>query len=468
MARNAAEQPSSIETMLAGRLADHAAHRRPRFEKLWRYYRNPLTYRSTGQGPARPAQAEGLPARLMRDDRQPAPERVIENDIAWRVHSLVDFMFGRPVTIQSQAADPDRAEAIGAFLRRVMQANGGVRFYQDLALLGTVYGHVDVVVDVAEPTAEGVRLQLVEAPRAVPVVNADDYRALDAFACHVQKRVDGGAASGLLKRWRERVRGVEHDASHAETVVYTADEVRQYHNDKDSTGLGRLVRVEVNPLRRLPVVHIQNLPQPFAHEGLSDVEPLIPLQDELNTRLSDRANRVTFQSFRMYLAKGIEGFMDRPVGPGQMWATDNPDAKIEEFGGDNETPSEDLHIQEIRQAMDKASSVPPLVAGMIQGRVGNLTSENALRLVMMGLLAKVEKKRMTYGQGLRELCELVLHAADVSGAFPNSAEERRVRLDWPNPLPMDERQQLENARLKLELGVEPKRVLAELGYDDVA
>jgi hypothetical protein len=49
----------------------------------------------------------------------------------------------------------------------------------------------------------------------------------------------------------------------------------------------------------LPVVHIQNLAQPYYYEGLSDVEPLIPLQDELNTRLSDRASRITFQSFKM-------------------------------------------------------------------------------------------------------------------------------------------------------------------------
>ncbi len=42
------------------------------------------------------------------------------------------------------------------------------------------------------------------------------------------------------------------------------------------------------------------MPLPLSYEGLSDVEPLIPLQDELNTRLSDRANRVTYQAFNMF------------------------------------------------------------------------------------------------------------------------------------------------------------------------
>ena len=42
----------------------------------------------------------------------------------------------------------------------------------------------------------------------------------------------------------------------------------------------------------------------------------------------------------MYLGKGIEGFEDRPISPGRMWYTDNPDASIEEFGGEAEAPSE--------------------------------------------------------------------------------------------------------------------------------
>jgi hypothetical protein len=66
----------------------------------------------------------------------------------------------------------------------------------------------------------------------------------------------------------------------------------------------------------VPVVHIQNLSQPFRYEGLSEVEPLIGLQDELNTRLSDRASRVTMSSFKMYLAKRLDGFENARVGPG--------------------------------------------------------------------------------------------------------------------------------------------------------
>lgn len=470
--------PSFDARLLDSMIAGHLARAVPRYERLWSYYRNPTSERT-----AEPAQAAGLPARLRGEGdthERPRRERVIENDIAWRIHAMVDFMFGRAVSVQSMADDPARARTLGEFLRAVFHVNGGVRFFQDLALLGNVYGFVDVLVRVApgrahphaakagEAGAAQVVLETLEAPRVIPVLNADDYRKLDAYLLHVRQRTHHAPSPSFLARVRDRVLG--GGAPPAEgiverTQVWTPQRLEHYRTRHGAFGAQRKLEAsEVNRLGRIPMVHIQNLPQPFFYEGLSEVEPLMGLQDELNTRLSDRANRVTFQSFKMYLGKGIEQFHERPVGPGQMWSTENTDASIEAFGGDAHSPSEEAHISEIREALDKSSGVPPVAAGLLRDRVGNLTSENALRIVMMGLLAKTEKKRVTYGAGLQRLCELILHAADVHGLLPNRPEERRVRIDWPNPLPDSEAQRLRNAQRKLEIGVPREQVLAELGY----
>ena len=103
---------------------------------------------------------------------------------------------------------------------------------------------------------------------------------------------------------------------------------------------------------------------------------------------------------------------------------------------------------------------------MVGGKTGNLSSENAIRIVLLGLLARIEKKRLTYGAGIEQLCELILHAADVAGVLPNTPDERRVRLDWPTPFPDSEAQQLKNALTKKELGVPTDQILAELGYSE--
>jgi hypothetical protein len=200
--------------------------------------------------------------------------------------------------------------------------------------------------------------------------------------------------------------------------------------------------------------------------GSREVEPLIPLQDELNTRLCDRANRVTMQSFRMWLAKGIENFAENPVGPGQMWSTDNPDASIEAFGGDADSPSERQHIEELREALDKASGVTPAAAGHIKARVGNLTSENALRISLMGTIAKTKRKRITYGTGIAKLCELILHALDVHGLYRTSPAERNVDIVWSDPIAADESRKLADAIAKAQLGVPAGVLRAELGYPD--
>jgi hypothetical protein len=191
------------------------------------------------------------------------------------------------------------------------------------------------------------------------------------------------------------------------------------------------------------------------------------LQDELNTRLSDRASRITFQAFKMYLAKGLDGVDERGISPGRMWCTDNPDASIEPFGGDSATPSEDMHISEIREAMDKVSSVTPVVAGVLKNKIGNLTSGVALRMTFMGMLAKTFRKQYTYGTGLKQIARLVLQTLDVCRVYPTTAEEREVEIIFPDPLPENMAERLKEAQIKKELGVSQEQVLRELGYEEV-
>jgi hypothetical protein len=167
----------------------------------------------------------------------------------------------------------------------------------------------------------------------------------------------------------------------------------------------------------------------------------------------------------MYLGKGIEGFEDRPVSPGRMWYTDNPEAEIEEFGGDSAAPSEDLHIAEIREAMDKASGVTPLVAGVLKSKLGNLTSAVALRLTLMGMLSKTERKRFTYGEGLKEVCKMVLVILDKANIYKTSEVDREIDIIFPSPLPEDTMEKLKEAQIKKELGVSTEQLPRELGYE---
>lgn len=499
------------EDLLRLVIKEHERTVLPRLRKLWRYYRNaPEAAVVPGQtapgARVRLAQETGLPARLSAgrdaaaDDRAWRREIVIENDIAWRVHAMVDFMFGKPVRIQSTARDAALREQIERVLDAVWEGSGGIALLQDMSLLGHVYGHVDLVLRVDEealrramdqaggegqgmprklsaarptpaPVAEALQIELIEPMRGMAILNPSDYRRTEAYIIHFERELNevearsAGLAGAALAWWR-RPTAERHDGTgdqrrrrRSVTEIISARWRQVYEGS---------ALVEDGPNRwtagQLPVVHIQNISQPFRYEGLSEVEPLIPLQDELNTRLSDRASRVTMQSFRMYLVRGLEMQGPLHLAPGRVLTTENTDAGVQAFGGDTEAPGEAAHIQEVREALDKTSGVPPLASGVVRAKIGNLTSANALRITLMGVLSKTARKRVTYGRGMAQMCRLILTALDSAGVLRTDPSDRGVRLMWPDPLPEDVRERVAAAKAKHELGLPAERALAELGH----
>ena len=471
------------------------------FSKMWQYYANAMKdvigsdgrRESTSGRCYVQAQEYGLPPRItgfvhsantgvfggrrVRDVQR--KEVVIENDIAWRINAAVDFLFGKPVSFVSKSPISQKRAKIEYILKAVFEANGAVGFFQDMAVLGSVYGFVDCLVRPSDEILESISsssqppsfkdvlqlartidLELIEAPRALPVLEESDYKKIRYYVQHFyQKRNSLSRKSTFLAKLLSPRRRNSDSRQVVEVTEITSASAWQRYEDKQLVAESKL------PWGFLPVVHIQNIAQPYYYEGLSEVESLIPLQDELNTRLSDRASRITFQAFKMYLGKGIEGFEDRPVSPGRMWYTDNPEAAIEEFGGDAATPSEDLHIAEIREAMDKASGVSPVVAGVLKNKLGNLTSAVALRLTFMGMLSKNERKRFTYTKGLKKIALMILAMLDKANIYKTSEADREIDIIFPSPLPENMTEKLKEAQIKKELGVPTEQVLRELGYD---
>jgi hypothetical protein len=484
---------------------------REHFEKLWEYYANPkMEIQGTGACERKvnesgrcyvQAQEYGLPVRITglvhsgqvgvfgarsaRDVQR--KEVVIENDIAWRINAAVDFLFGKPISFVSKSPNGQKRAEIEVVLKAVFAANGAIGFFQDMAVLGSVYGFVDCFVRPGEEiierissssqnlspgsrkagdlenvlqSARTIGLELIEAPRALPVLDENDYKKIRYYVQHFyQKKNALSKKSSFLSRIFSGGKQSSNSRQVVSVTEITSDAAYQRYEDKQLVGQAQL------PWGFLPVVHIQNIAQPYYYEGLSDVEPLVPLQDELNTRLSDRASRITFQSFKMYLGKGIEGFEDKPISPGRMWYTDNPEATIEEFGGDAATPSEGMHIAEIREALDKASGVTPVVAGVLKNKLGNLTSAVALRLTLMGMLSKNERKRFTYREGLKRICKMVLAMLDMANIYKTSEVDREVDIVFSSPLPENVMEKLKEAQIKKELGVPTEQVLRELGYE---
>jgi len=483
------ENADPVWALVERAIESHVSRDIARHEKMWAYFRNPIELvRQSGLGVGnstrgwyRSAQEVGLPARIVGLNNNISStsvggergrrEVVIENDIGWRIGAMVDFMFGSPVRIESLATDKGTKKAVEEVLESVWEGSGGIAMMQDMATLGHVFGHVDLLVRVDEEGLVGSRvwdaprsisIEPIDARRGVAVMSRSDYRELEAYAVHVEREtvVEQPKAKrhGLGMR---RSKVGEQGSKKKETVseVFTRDGWARFVDGvRVDGGAWKLVAGTV------PIVHVQNMSQPFVYSGIGEVEALVGLQDELNTRLSDRASRVTMQSFKMYLAKGIEGFGGSSVGPGMVWSTDNPEAGIESFGGDASSPSEESHIGEIREAMDKISGVPPVAGGIVRAKLGNLSSANALRITLMSLIAKTQRKRVGYGRGIERASVMVLDALDAAGVLSTDVRERGVKVVWGALPVVDEKTVVDAGKAKVELGVDAQSVIDELGF----
>lgn len=216
------------EAVLELLVQEHESSVLPRLERMWAYFRNPLepigvTGLEHGASSGRwyrAAQEMGLPSRIVGrrsspklDDRSTGRrEVVVENDIAWRVQAMVDFLFGKPLQLVSGAAREATRDEIERVLEAVWEASGGVGMLQDAGLLGHVFGHVDFAVridearllegvgaggDVAVLAAESIRVEPIDPRRGLAMLSPDDYRVLDGYVVRFEREMNEAVRGGV-------------------------------------------------------------------------------------------------------------------------------------------------------------------------------------------------------------------------------------------------------------------------------
>jgi len=60
---------------------------------------------------------------------------------------------------------------------------------------------------------------------------------------------------------------------------------------------------------------------------------------------------------------------------------------------------------------------------------------------------------------------MILDILDRAGVFATTLQERQIEVRFPNPLPEDMTERLQEALLKKNLGLPQQKILEELGYD---
>jgi len=215
-----------------------------------------------------------------------------------------------------------------------------------------------------------------------------------------------------------------------------------------------------NPFGLVPVFHFANNAD-IDSFGRSELEDAMAVQDGLNKSVLDMLVAMEVCSFRQRWVAGIEVLKDEATGKDippfklgmeNIFFASDPNTRFGEFGA---TDLEQFLKVKDGFRIDMASVTgTPLYYLMPQIR--GFPSGESLRKAETRFLAKVRDRQEQFGAVWADVMSFALR---LSGHPDVSLTTR-----WEDPSPTNERDVLENLRLKLDLGVPPDQVLREAGY----
>lgn len=206
-----------------------------------------------------------------------------------------------------------------------------------------------------------------------------------------------------------------------------------------------------------PVIHWQNLPDAVNVYGDPDEDDnVLALQNRINFVASNMSKII-----RMYAHPRLWGKMlgEQPsvkMGPDEMLSYNNEKAELNQLEQLGDLTAISNYLQFLRQSMFDISQTVDFSS--MSDKVGALTNFG-LRVLTHDALARLNVKRAVFGEMLKELNRRLLV---LSGAQQTDPGE----VVWPDPLPVNEAEEMQHYEAAQRLGVMSKQTIAEkLGLD---
>ena len=199
-----------------------------------------------------------------------------------------------------------------------------------------------------------------------------------------------------------------------------------------------------NPYGCIPFVHVPNLPLANEPWGQSDLVDVIPINREIDERVSDQADVIRFHADPPIVFRGVTDHADLAVGPGTVWDIPaDADVKLLEWQGQAVAVGE--HIERLYRTLYEVTETPRSSFG----DSGRVLSGVALETELRPIVQRTLRKRAWWTRALRRRSGLVLELARRFGVARAAGavwpvEPHRIRVLWPPMLPKDDDSEVQN------------------------
>lgn len=350
------------------------------------------------------------------------------------------------------------------YLNDVWKNNKKDQFLVELGQTKSITGEAWVKVnyespeDIHDPFEEypngRIRLTVTPTQFVFPRFNDHDKDLLESLL--IMYPICSERDTGLLMRRKVKT-----------TVIYreywTPDEITVFTD-------GREVDRMPNPYGFIPFVQIKNFPLAGSPRGQGDLDDLIPLNVEFNTKKSDVSEVIDYHSAPITLVYGAKiGNLEK--GANKVWGGLPKDSKVENLGLQGDLTASANYMAECKTAMCEIGGIPETVLGGASA-ISN-TSGVALQYINLPLIDRTNVKRSLSKEGLQRVNKMILFISLQEGLL-KKPEEISMReflsneVDLPDTLPKDVLMELNLIQQELTLGLECRHgAMERLGKDDV-
>lgn len=373
------------------------------------------------------------PEQLDKKENEPDDNAVI-NKVRQVVDRTLSFLFPSFPSIE---VDPNNTEISEEerWLYKAWAANGGIALLQKMTIDGAFGGQVYVRV-------RPVDVSIHPYPRVV---------LLNPLTVQTWWRADD--IERIL--WHEIRWEVDTDEYVQDFInMGTAWEIIQYR--RSNGGRWEVEVQETWPYPYGPIVSWQYLPDPHNYYGMAEfTASQFNLNDKINL-IASETNRINrYHSSPKTIATGAAGDEIQETGIDELWAIENPDAKVYNLEMKSDMAASVAHYQRLEHNF-LAESRTVILEGNVKDfqRVTNA----GVRTVFLDQLSKNTILRWNFGKGIQAISRLLFLLNGMPDVEPDVVHN--------DPLPVDDLERINVASVERSMGIASRQTLAKKrGYN---
>lgn len=390
---------------------------------------------------------EGKHVKPFKVDPGQPDDNVIVNLCRTLIDDSASWLFGDPETgvLTFEIAGEDSTGEEGNWFDELWEANGGLELLKRIAKRGGISGHTFVKLDL--PGESGVPVISALKPEMMSVMT--DPRDDDRVIAYNMEWITKERDPATFRKTEYIYRQLTVNAGDKDNPFWMMAEFRSPNRKRRKWEI--VAGPEGWAWPWSPIHDCPNIDPPWGYYGLSDLEDAAWLNDNLNFIASNTMRIIKFHAHPRTIGTGFKADDIQDTSVDAFWTIPTEAAKVYNLEMQSDLQSSMGFLDFVRGAFWTIGR--GMDVSVYKDKIGQITNF-ALRVLAIRALNKMGDKRLSYGRLIKEIND---HAQEIL----NVQTPMGTVINWPVPLPVSDKEELENLSAEVAMEITSKQTASE-------